>query len=67
MVRPNPVPPYLRVVELSSCSKARKIVSCFSGGMPMPVSRHREPQDDLALGRSVVGDLHPHHHLAAVR
>ena len=36
--RPSPVPPYLRVVEVSSCSKARKIFSCLSGGMPMPVS-----------------------------
>ena len=34
----EPVPPYLRVVELSSCSKARKTFSCLSGGMPMPVS-----------------------------
>ena len=38
MVRPRPVPPYLRVVEVSSCSKAWKIFACFSGGMPMPVS-----------------------------
>ena len=39
MVRPRPVPPYLRVVEVSSCSKARKMLSCLSFGMPMPVSR----------------------------
>ena len=39
MVRPRPVPPYLRVVEVSSCSNARKMRSCWSGGMPMPVSR----------------------------
>ena len=38
MARPNPVPPNLRVVELSTCSKARKIRPCPSGGMPMPVS-----------------------------
>ena len=38
MVRPSPVPPYLRVVVLSACSKARKIRSRPSGGMPMPVS-----------------------------
>ena len=38
MVRPRPVPPYLRVVEVSSCSNAWKIFACFSGGMPMPVS-----------------------------
>jgi len=38
MVRPRPVPSYLRVVKVSPCSNARKIRSCFSGGMPMPVS-----------------------------
>ena len=38
MVKPSPVPPYLRVVEVSSCSKALKIVSCLSRAMPMPVS-----------------------------
>ena len=36
---PRPVPSYVRVVELSSCSKAWKIFSCLSRGMPMPVSR----------------------------
>ena len=35
---PRPVPPKGRVVELSACTKGRKIASCFSGGMPMPVS-----------------------------
>ena len=39
MVRPRPVPPYFRVVDVSSCSKARKIAACFSRGTPMPVSR----------------------------
>ena len=38
MVKPSPVPPNLRVVERSSCSKARKMRSCCSRGMPMPVS-----------------------------
>jgi hypothetical protein len=38
MVRPRPVPPCLRVVEVSSCSKARKMLSCLSCGMPIPVS-----------------------------
>ena len=53
MVRPSPVPPYFRVVEVSSCSKARKILSCFSGGMPMPVSRtaKRRPTSSLGRGR----------------
>jgi hypothetical protein len=31
MVRPRPVPPYLRVVEVSSWAKASKICACFSG------------------------------------
>ena len=39
---PRPVPPYLRVVEPSACTKAWKSLSCASGGMPMPVSRHLE-------------------------
>ena len=38
MARPRPVPPNRRVVDPSACLKASKIVSCFSGGMPMPVS-----------------------------
>ena len=38
MVRPRPVPPYLRVMELSAWVKEEKISFCFSGGMPMPVS-----------------------------
>jgi hypothetical protein len=48
--RPRPVPPYFRVVEVSSCSKARKILSCLSWGMPMPGVAHREAQADLSLG-----------------
>jgi len=28
IVRPSPVPPYFRVVEVSSCSNARNIRSC---------------------------------------
>ena len=35
---PRPVPPYCRVVELSACSNTLKMVCCFSGGMPIPVS-----------------------------
>ena len=38
IVKPSPVPPYFRVVDVSSCSKARKIVCCLSRGMPIPVS-----------------------------
>jgi hypothetical protein len=35
---PRPVPPYLRLVEPSACWNASKMICCFSGGMPMPVS-----------------------------
>src|SRR5882762_1800831 len=38
MVNPSPVPPKVRLVEVSACWKASKISSCFSRGMPMPVS-----------------------------
>ena len=42
IARPRPVPPYWRVVELSAWVNASKITACFSAGMPMPVSLHRE-------------------------
>jgi hypothetical protein len=35
---PRPVPPYLRLVLPSACWNASKMICCFSGGMPMPVS-----------------------------
>ena len=35
---PRPVPPYLRLVPASACWNASKMIFCFSGGMPMPVS-----------------------------
>ena len=38
MARPRPVPPYLRLVLASACWNASKMILCFSGGMPMPVS-----------------------------
>ncbi len=38
MASPSPVPPYWRLVEASACWNASKIIRCFSGGMPMPVS-----------------------------
>jgi hypothetical protein len=38
MANPRPVPPYLRLVPASACWKASKMMRCFSGGMPMPVS-----------------------------
>ncbi len=39
MVSPRPEPPNRRVVVLSACSNASKIACCFSGAIPMPVSR----------------------------
>ena len=38
IARPNPVPPYRRLVLASACWNASKMMRCFSGGMPMPVS-----------------------------
>ena len=35
---PSPVPPYLRFVLASACWNASKMMRCFSGGIPMPVS-----------------------------
>ena len=65
MVRPSPVPPYLRVVEVSSCSNARKIFACLSSGMPMPVSVTVEREADLTLLYGLVGVFHEDHNLAA--
>ena len=39
IARPRPVPPYLRVVEVSAWLKAWNSCPIFSGAMPMPVSR----------------------------
>jgi len=41
MVRPNPVPPYFRVIELSAWMKASKSWSWIVGEIPMPVSSTR--------------------------
>ena len=38
MVRPSPVPPNRRVVDVSACTNAPKICHCLSSGIPMPVS-----------------------------
>ena len=39
IVRPRPVPPYLRVVDPSACAKASKMTAACPSGCPMPVSR----------------------------
>ena len=38
MARPRPVPPNFRAVPASACWNASKMIFCFSGAMPMPVS-----------------------------
>ena len=38
ITKPNPVPPYFRVVESSSCLKGSNISSSFSETIPIPVS-----------------------------
>ena len=38
MARPRPLPPWRRVLDASTCSKASKIVPSWSDAMPMPVS-----------------------------
>jgi hypothetical protein len=36
MLRPMPMPPYLRVVELSACAKLLNSSACCAASMPMP-------------------------------
>jgi hypothetical protein len=38
IVRPSPVPPYLRLVVPSACWNASKISCCLSFAIPIPVS-----------------------------
>ena len=38
MARPSLVPPYFRAVPASACWNASKMIFCFSGAMPIPVS-----------------------------
>ena len=38
IVRPNPLPPYLRVVDPSAWVNLSKIDFCWSSGIPIPVS-----------------------------
>ena len=49
------MPPYLRLVLASACWKASKMIRCFSGGIPMPVS---ETSNDTtrAASRSIACD-----------
>ena len=38
IANPKPVPPYRRLVLPSACWNASKMVSCFSAGIPIPLS-----------------------------
>ena len=51
MARPRPVPPYLRLVPASACWNASKMMRCFSGGIPMPLSETANEMTDPALPR----------------
>ncbi|MNS96021.1 hypothetical protein D3C72_1303020 [compost metagenome] len=62
MVRPRPVPPKRRVVDVSAWAKAEKIASCTSGAMPMPVSRtlkHSTAASPSRLSRALVSSTVP--------
>ena len=56
IVRPRPVPPNRRVVDPSAWRKASKIASCFSGGMPMPVSVTLKCSVVLPVARAIFPD-----------
>ena len=69
MASPRPVPPYLRAVPASACWNASKMIRCFSGGMPMPVSLTENSTTDGRLAQSRVvrspaagrnADVQPH-------
>src|SRR6516162_6231987 len=64
MESPRPVPPYLRVVEVSAWENAWNSRALCSGVMPMPLSRTA----NFSLMRSVSLLLHgdPHQHVAAL-
>ncbi len=56
IARPSPVPPFLRVFELSTCWNSPKILSWSSGAMPGPVSRTVSTKLPV-LGRGADRDL----------
>ena len=61
IARPSPVPPYLRVVDVSAWEKALKSFCCLSGGMPMPVSLTAKCRQTSCSVRD--SHLDPEHHL----
>ena len=52
MVRPSPVPPCLRVVDMSAWVKGWNSLATWSGLMPMPVSRTEKRSFALSPVRS---------------
>lgn len=54
ILRPSPVPPYWRVVEVSTCKNHSKIALCFSVGIPIPVSRTEKCSTASGFSGSVV-------------
>ena len=57
--RPRPVPPYFRLVPVSPCWNASKMMPCFSFGMPMPVSLTEKAITALAALSSSCSGFHP--------
>ena len=53
MVKPSPVPPNRRVVELSACEKGWKIAAICSAAIPTPVSLTSNPRRGLGLSAGV--------------
>ncbi len=51
MARPNPVPPYLRLVLASACWNASKMMRCLSRAIPMPESVTSKATTDAAALR----------------
>jgi hypothetical protein len=66
MARPNPVPPYLRLVPASACWNASKMSFCFSGAIPSRIEIASQTVcDRLNTGCSsvqpaVASDIHGH-------
>ena len=53
IARPSPVPPYLREVERSACSKLLNRRASVPGSMPMPVSMTSKRSSTLRASSSI--------------
>ena len=65
MVRPSPVPPYLRVVDPSACSKGAKICSSLSAWNADAGVLHANVERQVAVVERL-GHVHVQRHLAAL-